>query len=319
MGDKSPNQKINKLAVTHRGRQPIRVLQYNIAYAFENSNSDFRELTLKIMKDSGLQAGIGYLIEDEAIKIPSVNAAKKIFLQETFLSYVWCTCYVLTVMYDEALAKMSRNRVAGFEAEKVDFNLLKKAEALWEYAKSLNVYYSPWDMDLPNPEEYYPEDQWWVERINGLFVKAINFILCHEFAHVEKRHFERFDAGKSSDADRKLFELEADERAIELVLMGADDKNSTTVRFGILIGLCSLLFFRRTTQSPRYPSTDDRIHAILEKLNPEPEDGMWGVATLAFKLWDGQFTKMYNWSNDLGSYKDLYFHIKQQIEKENGK
>lgn len=319
MESKPVAEKINKLAPAHSGSQPIRVLQHNIIAAYENTHPDFLELTRKIMNENGLQPGIEYRIADEPIRTPYVTGAKKICIQETFLSYVWCVSYALTVMYDEALAKMSRNRVAGEENEQINYELLAKAEALWNYAKSLKKVYTPWDMELPNPENYYPEDQWWIERINGVYVKALNYVLCHEFAHVEKKHFERYAAGENTAAHRKVHEKEADDRAIELVLMGTDDTNSATVRFGILIGLCSLLFFNSITYSSSYPSADDRIHAILEKINPEPEDGMWGVATLAFKLWDGQFTKMYDWSNDLASYKDLYFHIKQQIEQENKK
>ena len=317
MGNKTGLQKINKLSPLHVGSQPIRVLKFNIAHAFANTNADFLNLTLKIMQDNGLQAGIEYRIEKLPVKIPSVSPAKKISIQETFLSYVWCVSYALTVLYDEALSKMSRNRVAAEPKEEINQELLKKAEAIWNYGRSLIAVYSEWDTELPNPECYAPEDQWWIERINGVYVKAVNFLFCHEFAHVEKQHFEKRAAGENTDAHRKAFEKEADERAIELVLMGSTAENATTVRFGILIGLCSLLFFNSSTSSQRYPSMDDRIHAILEKVNPEPEDGMWGVATLAFKLWDGQFAKMYTWNNDLKSYKELYYFIKAQIEKEN--
>lgn len=164
------------------------------------------------------------------------------------------------------------------------------------------------------PELYGPDDDWWVGRINGIFVTAIKFILCHEFAHVESNHFERREGGENTDADRKKFEEEADSRAIELVLMGSTPETDTTIRFGILIGLCSLLFFNKTTHSNRYPSMDDRIHAILEKVNPDDNDGMWGVAVLAYKLWDGQFFKMLTWNSELRSFRELYHFIKKQVE-----
>lgn len=179
---------------------------------------------------------------------------------------------------------------------------------------SLISVYSEWDLELPNPQEYYESDQFWVERVNGVFVNAAKYVLCHEFAHVELQHFERIAKGENTDADRKKIENEADLRAIDLILLGVSDQNSATVRLGVLTGLCSLIFFSSQTTSQNYPSNEDRIHNILEKVNPDSEDGMWGIATLAFRLWDNSFSKMLDWKQDLKSYKELYYYVRGQIK-----
>jgi predicted metal-dependent peptidase len=59
---------------------------------------------------------------------------------------------------------------------------------------------------MPNPEEYSTDDVFFIERANGLFVYAMNFILCHEFAHIELNHLERKKQGANSQLDILAFE-----------------------------------------------------------------------------------------------------------------
>lgn len=309
----SENEKINKLGPLHEGTQPIRVLIHNLTYSFENTNPEFIHSVMEAMKKNGLKVGIGYIIDDEQVKIPFVNSDKKIFIQETFLSYVWCISYALIVFYDEALAKTSRNRHAKKEVEKVNKVNIQNAEELWNYGRSLIGSFSPWNKNLPNPESYFPDDKFWVEKINGVYLVAMKYILCHEFAHVEQEHFEKI-ANNNTNEQRKIFEAEADARAIDLVLLGVNDEEETTIHMGLLVGLCCLLFFRGIVNSETYPTIDNRIDAIFKKLQPEKNDPMWGVAIMAYKLWDDQWNKNIRWDSELDSFKDLYLHIKKQIE-----
>jgi hypothetical protein len=102
---------------------------------------------------------------------------------------------------------------------------------------------------------------------------------------------------------------------MELVLDGVNPSNIVTKRMGILMGLCSLLFFKSTTTSAGYPDMDDRIDAILEKINPDPQDGMWGIATLTYKLWDRLHNIGLEWKEGLASPKELYYDIKRQVKQ----
>jgi hypothetical protein len=195
--------KINKLSMFHKGDQPIRVLQHNITHQFETTNPTFIELSKKVIKDNGLEPGIDYFINNDAItnlvdghsQTPYVKN-KKIAIHETFLSYVWCISYSFLVLYDEAVAKPSQNNTAKRELFEIDEGRIKKAEQLFKYGISIIKTFTPWDKDkLPNPELFESNDAFWIEKANGLFVFAMNFILCHEFAHVEKKHLEKRKAG----------------------------------------------------------------------------------------------------------------------------
>ncbi len=316
---------INRFSIHHAGEQPVRVLQHNITKQFEETNPTFLELSKSIIAKCGLQPGIPYFINNKSIneivqghnQTPFVGSDKKITIHETFLSYVWCVSYSMSVLYDEAVAKPSQNLVAQRLIHNIDEVKIQKAEDLFRYGISLITLFSPWDKKLlPNPEIYDDADAFWIENANAIFVFAMNFILCHEFAHVEKQHHEKLRSGQNTDSHRLDFEKEADERAIELMLLGVTPENERTIQVGILVGLCSLLFFSATAKRRTHPDSDDRIHTLLERINPEPSDSMWGIAALSYKLWDNQFSKNYNWPNSVLTMKELYENIREQIQTE---
>ena len=150
--------------------------------------------------------------------------------------------------------------------------MIEHTQELFNYAISLIKVYSPWDKEyFPNPEEYSKEE-FYVERTNALFVYTMTFILCHEYAHVEKEHLRQREEGNDSLKARIEFEEEADARAVELMLNGATEKTYKTICGGILIGLCSMLFFRKEIVSTDHPDTDNRIDDFMKRINPESTD-----------------------------------------------
>lgn len=317
--------RINTFSKNHEGCQPIRVLQHNIISQFEKATPTFLELTKTVIKEKGLQAGIGYQISTKGIKekvnghhqTPYVNEFGKIVIHETFLSYVWCVCYSMLVLSEEAIAKPSMNKILGTN-HLIDKDKIEKATELFDYAKSLIVMYDEWDKDLlPNPEDYSKEDDFYIVRANGLFVSATNFILCHEFAHVEFEHTSKKKEGKNSKEDILKFEKEADARAMELILLGVTSGTRLTIELGTLIGLSSLLFFDSESKESTHPATDDRIHKLIEKINPPTSAPHWSIACLAFQLWDNQFNKSLPLPKKVNDYKELYEHMRSEIKKEN--
>ena len=173
---------------SQEGIQPIRVLQHNITYNFENTNPGFLKLSQELVAKNGLNPGIDYCIIEEPIKTPFVNENKIISIHETFLSYLWINCYSLMVLYDEAVVKPMQNSQLHCNKNIINTDFIKLTEELFQYGKSLIRIYTQWDKNkYPNPEEYSDEEEFYIKKANGIFVYATNFILCHELAHVEKR------------------------------------------------------------------------------------------------------------------------------------
>jgi len=297
-------EKINYLAMSHKGIMPIRVLQNNLINEFEGMNADFLDLSRGVINNEGADPAIGYVAEEEKVKSPYV-LFNKINLNEAFLSYIWSNCYSLLVLYREVVVKKSYNEFHGVAEKVTDPVLAGNAYRLWEYAMSLIVSYTPWDTALPNPEVVESSQVDLILRVNSLYLKAMTFVLAHEFAHIELGHAE-------STLDN---EKAADQRAIDLVMQGITPANRETKVFGVLMGLCCLLFLSASTTSANYPDMDDRIDAILQGTAPDEANGMWGIAILAYKLWDQLYNVGLTWEENLGSPKDLYYNIKEQIKR----
>ncbi len=300
---------------THIGNQPIRVLTHNIIKNYENTNPYFLELSKKTMLENGLQPGISYYLDEEPVRTPYVDENKKIAIHETFLSYLWINCYSSLVLYDEAVAKPMQNAQAQKKINIIDADLVKETEELFQYSKSLIKVFASWDKTyFPNPEEFSENEEFYILRANSLFIYANNFILCHEYAHIEMKHINEIKT--ASNQERKKFEKQADERAIKLMLDGKNGVNDKSIDLGILIGLASLLFFKNNTDGGEtHPDTDDRIKTYLEKLNLSFDQPIWGSASLFFKLWDNQFDLNFNWPKQVNDFKEMFYNILEQIEK----
>lgn len=318
---------INKLSPYHVGTQPIRVLQHNIVKQFEDTNPEFIQLTLDTIIGKGLKMGIGYFVNEHPIdfainghpnQTPYVDENKKIHLHETFLSYVWCVAYGLIVLYDEAVAKPSQNLFYGEERNTIDAKAISKAQQVFDYGISLIKMFTPWDKEnLPNPEYFHEYDEFYVGRVNSVLVYAVNFILCHEFIHVEQMHIDKVVAGNVSKTELLEFEKEADRQAIELILSGVTDERRASAFAGILVGVCCLLYFKNETLSRTHPDTDKRIDSFLTAINLEDDSPIWGIASLAYRLWDNQFTKSLNYPTQVENFKEMYESIKTLVEEEN--
>jgi len=294
------------------GIMPIRVLQHNLIGEFENMNPQFLELAQRVINGLGLYPGIGYDVEEERAKSPNV-LFEQIRVQEPFLSYVWCMCFSLSVLYSESIVKQSINQ---HRKKKIRLNrpLARHAYMIWEYAMALLNDYYTWPDILPSPERYPRQYRQLIPKINGLYVTAMKYVLAHEFAHIELQHT-KADIGDMDPTEASILqERQADARAIELVLEGGNNKNTVTIRMGLLIGLCSILFTDSTAKKLSYPDTNERIDAILQIITPDAQDAMWGVATLAYKLWDRHFDNKLKWIDGLESPEALYHNIREQVE-----
>ena len=222
------------------------------------------------------------------------------------------------VLYDEAVAKPMQNFQQQKEVNKINTELINLTEELFQYGLSLIEFYSKWDKTyFPNPEEFAEEEEFYIYRANSLFVFASAFILYHEFAHVEKEHLSQINQKVVLSQERKKFEKEADDRAIDLMLQGRDGKNNKSIELGILMGLASILYFRKNVYGENtHPDTDARIKDYLEKLNPSNEEPIWGIASLFLKLWDNQFNHNFNWPKHVNDFKELFYNTLNQLEEQ---
>jgi len=309
----------NRYHPSHKGDQPIRVLQHNMINTFETTHSGFLK-ELKQTVKAGLKKGIVYVCNNHPIysldinQTPYVDVNKTIYIHETFCSYLWCISYALVVLYEEETAKMGQNRYHEREINMIDREHIQKAILLFGYAKSSISSFTVWDQEkLTNPELYSDNEAFWVEKANSLYLYAINFILCHEYAHVKLGHLDLLKRFNPPDTVRKRREVEADNLAIELMFRDSADHSERTLTLGVLMGLLSILFLNRKTSMKTHPHTDERIHRYLMHLDLTDEDPIWAVTCIAYKLWDTQFGHALIFTENITNYKEMYDHLKQQV------
>ncbi len=304
--------KINHYNISHQGHLPIRVLQHNIVAQFEKTTAHFLSKALSTINEKGLKSEIAYTANrsstnGEKVRGPFVyNKSKEINIQETFLAYLWCMTYSLYIYTDlitsETLEKDSERK--------------ELADRTFNYAMSLIDVYNDWDKSkIPNPEVYDSRFAGDIEKTNELFLYGFNFVMCHEFSHVELGHCEAYEktAGFLTDLEKKEFEQQADANAVKLFQEGIYPENESATKYGVSIALSALMFFSSKVSKKIHPDSDVRIADALNGFQIDGDDTSWIISCAAVGLWASHFNIDLHWE-EKNSFKSLFEHLMPQLD-----
>jgi len=299
----------------HTGEQPIRVLKHNLTTRLVERNEDYIK---SLQSDFKLHSYIKYHIADLPLvekQTPFIDSKGMINLHETYLSYVWIVCYYFHVIHEEMLVIPEWNKRNPSTPKQQNLEIVENAENLFDYGKSLIMGFYPWDkIELPNPE-FLDEDTdqgMYILKTNDLFVEVMNFILYHETAHAEYEHIRK--KHNISDKEQKNLEIDADTRAIELIL--SHGKSKKTSELGITIGLASMLFFSKNLEGgKKHPNIDVRLDNALKILKSKNDSPIWSMLVLFLKVWDKQFNIGLTNKPHYETYKDLFHEYFLQIKQ----
>lgn len=301
---------------THTGNQPIRVLKHNLTSRLEERNEEYIK---SLQSDFKLNKAIIYQVNDLPLnqrQLPFIDINGTINIHETFLSYSWIICYYFFVLHEEAFAIPDYIKRGVETPKKHNPELLAQAEELFKYAKLLIVFFENWDIEeLPNPE-YFDENTpegWYILRTNDLFVETLNFVLYHEIAHAELEHIKKIKEENLSNEERKKLEIEADYRAINLILLTCRNTNASSI--SIIIGLASMLFFKNNLNGgDKHPNIDDRLENAINIINPDKDSSVWTMLCIFLKVWDKQFNLGLQQKEEYDTYKELYYDLITQVK-----
>jgi len=307
------------------GTQPVRVLEHNVLAWFEGKYPDFRSELEDIGKKFGTTRAIKYFCDEAPIlghqegnMTPYITIdGGQIGIHETFLSYVWGLSYAFLVIFDEKIhGPQTRKQPA--HGKPLGY-FLSKGYAVLDYGLSLITEFRKWPPDLPNPEIYKSEDRYFVERTNAIYLAAVDFILCHELAHIACGHLEKqalHRGGNGTSLEIKEFEHEADKWALDCVSKGIQQpqRSLTAVGFGAVAGLGSLLFLNRDLTSRTHPDKNDRIRNVLSGLSLDDYHSLWGIAAAFYIAWDHRFSAGLHFSGEYETYRALVRAIDSQLE-----
>lgn len=310
------------------GNQPVRVLELNILDWFEDKYQGFRAELEAIGAASGASRTIKYYCGEAPIldpkghdMTPHVKLANgQICLHETFLSYVWALSYAMMVVFDEGLHGPKTGKDPGHGKPLGYF--LAGGYGLLDYGLSLIREYKPWPQDLPSPDpsHYTGEDTYYPTRASGIYLAAVDFILCHELAHIAcghlGRHTDAISRGQVLPAHEiRAAESEADAWAMGRVTRGIrnPDRPATTVGFGAIAGLASVLLLGAEITSITHPDTDERIRAVMQGLGPDRMDNLWGVVAAYYIAWSVHYGVDLQLAQQFDTYGDCVDAIEKQL------
>jgi hypothetical protein len=308
--------KVSVKKETHTGEQPIRVLKHNLTTRLVERNEEYIK---SLHSDFKLDSNIKYHIANLPLverQTPFLDSNGMINLHETYLSYIWIVSYYFFVLHEEELAipDCIKRNLPVPKPHNPELTI-PKARELFDYGKSLIKVFSSWDKDnLPNPE-YFDEETdegWYILRTNDLYVEVLNVILYHETAHAEFEHIKKITKEKLTTEERKSLELDADTRAIELILSSGRNRNASEL--AIIIGLASMLFFNNSLDGgKKHPNIDTRLENAIRIFKPLEDSSIWPFLALFLKVWSDQFELGLTNKEVYNNYKELFYDLLSQI------
>lgn len=303
----------------HTGIQPVRVLKHNLTTRLLERNEDFIKL---LQTSSHLSDRIAYVCYELPLinkQTPRVDEDGMIYIHETYLSYLWIISFSMFVLYEEGMAIPDQIKRGIPPHKDQNIELIQLTEELFDYAKSLVRAYSKWDTDyFPNPEIFdeNTDEGFYILRASNLFVEATNFILFHEIAHAELEHIKKRDENNLKGDSVKALEIEADSRAISLLLENCREPRVSYL--AVVVGLASMIFMSQDLSGGNdHPDVDVRIENALDLINPDDDSPVWAFLVLFLKLWDEQFSYNFVANTHYKNFKDLYYEILEQAKQIN--
>lgn len=304
----------------HPGELPIRVLKGNFEHWIQTVNPAFYQTFREQVNQNGLNPNINYNTQRvQIVQNNTINAAKitfadrRIHIYDTFSAYVWCVCYSMTVLFDEVIQipHLRGNYTGQFDHNNKQ---IESALGVFEYGMTLTTRYRDWDRGIPNPEEYGCSHSYYIEKVNGMYLAAMYFIFCHEVGHNVFNHMYT----PATNAQSLQDELDADNFAIDQVLLPDNSPYARTFKHGGVAAMCALLFLNRNLyRGGRYPDAHQRIDNVIARMELSEEDHIWGMASLAFRMWGLHYNIEFQTPRESPNYMDLFSDILIQLQRIN--
>ncbi|MGV3705395.1 MAG: hypothetical protein ACO1NU_08455 [Arcticibacter sp.] len=275
-----------------RGILPVRSLCSNFSELFFNISPDFKsEFDVEVA--SGLSDKIYYKISDKPVREVAelksysepgdAKSTQRIVLYENYNQFLWSLCYSLLVLFDKGIHEPRLKGV--YKGTFVDSKQVREAWELFKAGISLTTEFKRTVFfDLPNPE--IDSNREYVGLANAIYCAALEFILLHEFGH----HFFGHYADDPNPEQSKQDEFLVDDFAIEKMSAHFSKEEGSTLKAGILFGTLSFFFLdRRINGGDTHPDLDDRLNEIIDRLELDELNNLWGIASLGINLWGHHF------------------------------
>ncbi|MDR1830920.1 MAG: hypothetical protein LBQ76_09145 [Candidatus Fibromonas sp.] len=320
---------------------PIRALEHNITFHFEQKNKSFCNRVLEEIKNGNIEPHFNYEIGSKIIQSPFVICKEKtIQIQERFLEFMWAFIYSHWVKFEEGQMKYELNIKYG-EKNEIDMTVIKRASLLRYWAFSLLNELTDWDIQLPNPNPkayaYMSEkEKIYAEKVNTIFLDAIGILLWHEASHIINCHCEEMikikekTNDKTTEQDKNFIlvcEKEADNQALEILMNEETDQPQRMLKgVSILMAFISPLFLVKGPEKINqvyHPDLDVRLGNVLEFVGITDQVCEYYLYRFGCIILDEYFVmnstlfqnlKIYKPNTLVETAKDLFYEYLDRIE-----
>jgi hypothetical protein len=242
---------------------PVDVLTNNIVHELENAALRSNHSMAKSVSEGLVHDVIQYDNDGKRPRPPGANLdTRMIHVQQSYLAYLWAFAYSSFVVFEQYIQK------SAIEGAWVPMNdLLRGAEALWQWAVRFAQDIQPWDPALPSPTREGDElQQAFVRKTNEVVVRAMTYLLLHEYAHLTLKHTLTADGQWMIEQ-----ETDADNFARSFLLDDASSEEQRLVAgLSIVLVTTSSLFLATDFMDiwkSKHPHAIDRIRHAVSGLN----------------------------------------------------
>lgn len=217
-------------------------------------------------------------------EIRDVDGKHQITFSLTFGQFMWSVGLYLSTYFDNivqipmmnATGTNSQGYLPNMNAVRFANDTFSRARQLMYQVVSESFTQIP---NICDPQAFKEE----IGKANGIYIGGMCFIMAHEFSHNFLGHTHYAANQEISLED----EMSADETALSFISSEFDTDNCFTYKVGIANVLCALLLMGQDTISSdgAHPHMDVRIACIMNKLDLNHEDILWGYVGCAIRMW----------------------------------
>lgn len=299
--------------------QPIAVLHEKIMFSVNNWSYDVVESINNATNSGQLDdnvvlkvnnAGIFYKFDHgcgEHTQTPFAirdENGGKVYMHETFLSFVWIVCAMVIIIYDNKILPDINKYV------RPDPYLLRQFDKLWEYSNQLlinKMRIKTWNKKrLLNPENYAAKRKSYIDYINAVYTLVASIIVFHEVSHVLLNH----------QNSTKVTEKEADDQAIKWVLSRSDiDEYRDYIEESVLSYVAVDFMISHSNVKNSHLDLQHRLDNAIIKLGNRVTEKTYLHACAIIAIWSKKTSFSLVMKQEYGDYEEMYKDFCNQMNE----
>lgn len=272
----------------------------------ELNNSEFHDIVKSLFANNKMSEIIRLELKEgwqDFAARTYVQEKGEIIINECFLSFLWCSSYYTSLIYNYFLVPLQSKT-------EVNEGKIEIAYEALDYGMSLKYGYDTWPDNIPHPREIDKD----VELANIIWCIAANFIISHEIAHIYHKHQECI--GEQSYRQ----EYEADNTAFHWLDRERVKTDEFAYQMGIFVALFTTFMMNLHPEKggDKHPSSFSRFQRILNKFEIDDEHQIWALSLMVFAVWNSRFNKNIEfYPNEGKSYKEKFYDLLEMLMPEN--